>query len=179
MKKAIKNLIPFLIVFVAIFVASPALAKEAKASQEGAHFATLFGNALISTATPVTKASEITVSASYSAQVRILTPKATKVKVPIGTTFEVTVTAYTSSVDECDADPFTTASGTRTHDGTLAANFLPFGTRVSFPDYFGDKVFTVEDRTSAKYSSRADVWMITKAEAFKFGKRHLTLVVVE
>jgi len=174
MKKAIKNLIPFLAVLFVVFAALPVLAKDEKSNQEGSvYFATLCGNALISTGVPVTEASEVT---TYSAKAKILKPK---IKVPVGTTFEVVVTAYTSSVDECDSDPFTTASGTRTHDGTLAANFLPFGTHVTFPDYFGDKVFTVEDRTNAKYSSRADVWMTTKAEAFRFGKRHLTLVVVE
>lgn len=100
-------------------------------------------------------------------------------KVQVGTTFDLTVTAYSSTVDQCDSDPFTTASGTRVHDGTVAANFLPFGTLVTFPDYSGDKIYTIEDRTNAKYSSRADIWMVSREAALHFGKRHLKMVVVE
>ena len=102
-----------------------------------------------------------------------------KFRVQVGTEFDLTVTAYSSTVDQCDADPFTTASGTRVHDGTVAANFLPFGTLVTFPDYSGDKVYIIEDRTNAKYSSRADIWMLTRGAALQFGKRHLKMVVVE
>lgn len=100
-------------------------------------------------------------------------------RVQVGTTFDLTVTAYSSTVDQCDADPFTTASGTHVHDGTVAANFLPFGTHVTFPDYSGDKVYTIEDRTNAKYSSRADIWMVSREAALQFGKRRLRMVVVE
>lgn len=102
-----------------------------------------------------------------------------KFRVQVGTTFDLTVTAYSSTVDQCDSDPFTTASGTHVHDGTVAANFLPFGTHVTFPDYSGDKVYTIEDRTNAKYSSRADIWMVSRGAALQFGKRHLKMVVVE
>jgi len=100
-------------------------------------------------------------------------------RVQVGTEFDLTVTAYSSTVDQCDSDPFTTASGTTVHDGTVAANFLPFGTHVIFPDYSGNKVYTIEDRTNAKYSSRADIWMLTREQALHFGKRHLRMVVVE
>ncbi|MDO8511639.1 MAG: hypothetical protein Q7S57_00005 [bacterium] len=102
-----------------------------------------------------------------------------KFRVQAGATFDLTVTAYSSTVDQCDADPFTTASGTHVHDGTVAANFLPFGTHVIFPDYSGNKVYTIEDRTNAKYSSRADIWMVSRGAALQFGKRHLKMVVVE
>ena len=100
-------------------------------------------------------------------------------KVQVGTTFDLTVTAYSSTVDQCDSDPFTTASGTRVHDGTVAANFLPVGTHVVFPNYSGNKIYTIEDRTNAKYSSRADIWMVSRGAALQFGKRHLQMVVVE
>ena len=40
----------------------------------------------------------------------------------------VTVTSYSSTPDQTDDSPFVTANGTWVHDGTLAANFLPFGT---------------------------------------------------
>lgn len=93
-------------------------------------------------------------------------------------TMIVTVTAYSSTVDQCGADPFTTASGTRVHDGTLAANFLPIGTRVRLPDHFGNKIFVVEDRTAARYSNRADIWMPTRAEAMQWGKRQTRIEIL-
>lgn len=93
-------------------------------------------------------------------------------------TFTVLVTGYSSTVDQCDADPFTTASGKRVHTGTVAANFLPFGTFVKFPDYFGDQIFVVEDRMAKRFSDRVDVWFETRTEALQFGARKLTAVVV-
>lgn len=84
----------------------------------------------------------------------------------------VLATAYTSSVDETDSTPFITASGTTTHPGTVAANFLPFGTRLRIPDQFGDFVFTIEDRMNERYGSgRIDIWMHTKAQAREWGAR--------
>lgn len=127
----------------------------------------LGGNSLLATNTPETiEANPIRYGTS-------------KFRVQVGTTFDLTVTAYSSTVDQCDSDPFTTASGTTVHDGTVAANFLPFGTHVIFPDYSGNKVYTIEDRTNAKYSSRADIWMVSRGSALQFGKRHLKMVVVE
>jgi len=89
----------------------------------------------------------------------------------------VTVTAYSSTVDQCDSDPFITASNKYVYDGLVAANFLPFGTKVKLPDYFGNKVFTVDDRMNKKYSSRVDVWFPTREQAKQFGVRYLKLEV--
>lgn len=79
------------------------------------------------------------------------------------------VTAYTSSEDETDSTPYITASNTFTRDGIVAANWLPFGTKVRIPAVFGNKVFTVEDRMHPKNDEKLDVWFSTKEEAFKFG----------
>ena len=90
----------------------------------------------------------------------------------------VTVTAYSSTPDQTWGDPFTTASGTRVHWGTVAANFLPFGTKVRFPDYFGEQVFTIEDRTAKRFSNRADIWFPSRGEALQFGKRSLRIEIL-
>jgi 3D (Asp-Asp-Asp) domain-containing protein len=82
----------------------------------------------------------------------------------------VALTAYSSHPDETDDTPFITASGTKTRDGVIAANFLPFGTIVRIPELFGDKVFVVEDRMHRKFSQRVDIWMPSKKEAILFGK---------
>ena len=89
----------------------------------------------------------------------------------------VTVTAYSSTVDQCDDTPFISANGSWVYDGMVAANSLPFGTKVKLPDHFGDKVFTVEDRMNKKYNSRVDVWMPTREQAKQFGVRYLKLEV--
>lgn len=95
-------------------------------------------------------------------------------------TYTVPMTAYTSAVEECDDTPFIAADGTRTYDGMVAANFLPFGTKIRIPDLFGDKVFTVHDRMNSRYGYRVDVWHETKSQAFKFGlKKAAKIEVIE
>lgn len=89
----------------------------------------------------------------------------------------VTVTAYSSTPDQTDDSPFVTADGTWVHDGTLAANFLPFGTKVRLPDYSGDKVYTVEDRMNERYTYRADVWMTSREAAKQFGVKKLKMEI--
>jgi hypothetical protein len=37
-------------------------------------------------------------------------------------------------------------------EDSIAANFLPLGTVVRFPDLYGDKTFVVRDRMNAKYN---------------------------
>ncbi len=90
----------------------------------------------------------------------------------------VTVTAYSSTVDQCDSSPFITASGTHVRDGVIATNLLAFGTKVKFPSLYGDKVFVVEDRMNQRYSNRADIWFATREEAKKFGVKKLEMVIV-
>ena len=90
----------------------------------------------------------------------------------------VTVTAYSSTVDQCDSSPFITASGTHVRDGIIATNLLAFGTKVKFPSIYGDKIFTVEDRMNRRFSDRADIWFETREQAKQFGIRKLEMVIV-
>ncbi len=83
----------------------------------------------------------------------------------------VTVTAYSSSPDETDDDPFVTAAGTAVRDGVVATNMLPFGTKVRIPELFGEKVFVVEDRMHRRFSDRVDIWFPSKRGALQFGKK--------
>lgn len=94
-------------------------------------------------------------------------------------TMRLTVTAYSSSPDETDADPFTTASGARVRPGVIAHNGLPFGTRVRFPDAFGEKIFVVQDRLHPRKGYYiADLWMPSKQEAERWGAQILTMQVL-
>jgi 3D (Asp-Asp-Asp) domain-containing protein len=90
----------------------------------------------------------------------------------------VSVTAYSSTPDQTDSTPFITANGSHVRDGIIAANFLPFGARVRFPDLFGDKVFTVEDRMHQRFKYRADIWMETRQAARNFGVKRNVLIEV-
>lgn len=91
----------------------------------------------------------------------------------------VPVSAYSSTPDQTDDSPFIMASGNHVYDGAVAANFIPLGTKVRFPDLYGDKVFVVEDRMNKRYPYKMDVWMETRSEALKFGVKNLKYEIVE
>jgi 3D (Asp-Asp-Asp) domain-containing protein len=95
----------------------------------------------------------------------------------------VTLTAYNSLPNQTDSDPCTTANGFNLCDSktnnTIAANFLPFGSKVMIPDLFGDKVFVVRDRMNRRFSNRVDVWMNGHQEALNFGVQHASIVILE
>lgn len=98
---------------------------------------------------------------------------------PVTKKMVVRASAYSSTVDQTDSDPFTTASGAKVHDGTVAINGLPFGTKVRIPSHYGDKIFTVEDRMHAKWGTkRVDIWMPTRHDAIQWGVRTITLEVL-
>jgi len=90
----------------------------------------------------------------------------------------VIVTAYSSTADQTDSTPFVTASGTDVRDGVVACNFLRFGTRVRFPQFYGDKIFVVEDRMARKNSHKVDIWFSDREDAKQFGIRQLKVEVL-
>lgn len=101
-------------------------------------------------------------------------------KRPALKTYSIAMTAYNSEPGQTDDSPFTTADGSQVRDGIIAANFLPFNTKVRFPELFGDRVFEVHDRMNQRYTLRADVWMTNKSDALKFGlKRNVKIEVIE
>jgi 3D (Asp-Asp-Asp) domain-containing protein len=89
------------------------------------------------------------------------------------------ITAYTSTPDQTDDTPFIGASGKHVYDGMIAANWLPFGTKVKIPALYGDKVFTVDDRMNSRYGyGRMDIWLDTsKSEALKFGVKRVEVQI--
>ena len=90
----------------------------------------------------------------------------------------VWVTAYSSTPEETDDTPFITAANTPVRDGVIAANFLPFGTKVKIPSLFGDKIFVVEDRMHPRKTNNVDIWMSTKDEALQFGAHKTEIAVL-
>ena len=87
-------------------------------------------------------------------------------------------TAYNSEVGQTDSTPWETASGTRCHEGVIASNFLPIGTKVMIAG-FGDQIFTVEDRMNKRYYKRLDIWMRHRHDALNFGQRQVTYFVMK
>lgn len=91
---------------------------------------------------------------------------------------DLIVTSYNSEPGQTDATPTITAFGTHVRDGIIATNYLPKGTRVRFPDLYGDKVFVVEDRMNIRYTKRADIWSADKEFSRQFGARYLRMEVL-
>ena len=92
---------------------------------------------------------------------------------------KVTVTAYSSTPGQTDSTPFITANGAYVYDGLVACNFLPFGAKVRFPEIYGDKIFTVEDRMAKKNSHKIDIWMPTYNAAINFGAKQLAIEIIK
>ena len=90
-----------------------------------------------------------------------------------------TITAYSSTVDQTDSDPFITASGSWVKDGIVAANFLPFNTKIRIPEYFGDRVFVVKDRMNRRFYNRVDIWFPSRGQAINFGITYTEIEILE
>lgn len=115
-------------------------------------------------------------------------------------TMWVVATAYSSDPWQTDSSPCTPAMShfdmcaefveTGVAD-TIATNMLPLGTKVKFPDLYGDKVFVVRDRMNAKYNgtNRIDFWIGSeqptnqtiirdaKQKAIQFGVKRLKMEI--
>jgi len=62
----------------------------------------------------------------------------------------------------------------------VAANFLAFGTKVRFPELFGDKIFVVYDRMHERFSEdRIDIWFMSTEEAKNFGIKKTIMEIIE
>ena len=86
------------------------------------------------------------------------------------------VTAYTSSRDETDADPFTTASGERAGLGIVACPArYEFGTAVEI----NGEEYICDDRMHKRFreQDRFDIWVETKAEAKEWGIKKLEVEI--
>ena len=86
------------------------------------------------------------------------------------------VTAYTASYEECGKTDGITSSGTKATEGrTVACDFLKFGTQIVILG----QTYAVEDRIGSGHPSKIDVFMESKEEALKFGRREIEVEVKE
>ena len=93
-----------------------------------------------------------------------------------------TMTAYNSDPHQTDDTPCITANGFNVcvHgiEDTVAANFLPFNTKIKIPELFGDRIFVVRDRMNARFTDRVDVWMLNYSDARRFGVKHARIEIL-
>jgi 3D (Asp-Asp-Asp) domain-containing protein len=93
---------------------------------------------------------------------------------------EVLITAYSSTVWQTDDTPFITASGEWVRDGIVANNMLPFGTRITIPELYGDKMFVVEDRMNQRKGNyHVDIWFPEYKQAKDFGTKLTYVEIIE
>lgn len=91
--------------------------------------------------------------------------------------FTINASAYTAAADECGKSDGITASGLKvTQNRTLACPpAFPFGTLIRI-EGMGD--YRCEDRGGAIKGNHVDIYMVTKKEAFAFGRQNLTAQVI-
>ena len=93
---------------------------------------------------------------------------------------KMVATAYSSTPQQTDNDPYTTAAGTQVRDGIIANNLLSFGTKIRIPELYGDKIFVVEDRMSRKKGYyHIDIWFPSYWEAKNFGAKTTYVEILE
>lgn len=120
------------------------------------------------------RTSSVQTALGETVQLTIAAPQAAPLK-----TRKAWVTAYSSAPEETDDTPFITACGTTVRHGIVAANFVPFDTRIQIPALFGDRVFVVEDRMHERKTNGVDVWMPSKEEAKQFGANYTDIVILD
>ena len=90
----------------------------------------------------------------------------------------VIATAYTPRPEETDSTPWLTAAGTKTREGVIAANWLPFGTKVKIDG----KIYTVEDRMNSRYTAafpaHIDIVFLSLDKARKFGRQKMEIEII-
>ena len=96
----------------------------------------------------------------------------------IQTVVQATVTGYANGADG-GAVGTMTASGVRTHWGTVAADWrlYPPGTRMQI-EGFPDDIFTVEDTGGGVRGNVVDIWFPELATAAAFGTKSLRVTVL-
>ncbi len=106
----------------------------------------------------------------------------------------VTVTAYSSTVDQTDSTPFLTATQEEVRSGIVAVSrdllstHLPYGTQIrivhieSDPYRCGawevDMVLEVQDTMHRRKRNQVDIWMPSRQEAVEWGRCQALLQVM-
>jgi 3D (Asp-Asp-Asp) domain-containing protein len=98
----------------------------------------------------------------------------------------VSATAYSSDVAQTDSTPFVTATGTRVRPGVIALSrdllrTFPYGSRVTLQDSAGilnGRIYLVEDTMNARLRNTIDIWMGSRSQAYRWGRRTVRITAV-
>lgn len=99
--------------------------------------------------------------------------------------YTTTLTSYNSEPGQTDDSPCITASNLdvceRDFEDIVATNDLPFHTKIMIPEYFGERIFYVEDRMNRRYTGtgRIDIWLKSKANSKKWGIRQAKIIILK
>jgi 3D (Asp-Asp-Asp) domain-containing protein len=95
-------------------------------------------------------------------------------------TLPVTLTAYSSTEDQCDDTPHITASNKPVRNGIIAVSHdlekewgLTFGQRVLIP---GHGIYEVQDRMNRRWERKVDIWHNDREAARLFGRQQGLLI---
>mgnify|MGYP001588342437 CR=1 FL=1 len=95
---------------------------------------------------------------------------------------KVIATAYSPTPAQTDSDPYIAASGETVYEGMIAANFLPFGTKVKIPKLFGEQIFIVKDRMNKRFNKavplRIDIFFFDYKIAKNFGIKETEIIII-
>jgi len=181
-KQHIVLLIIIACAFQFILFYAPALADEAAKKSNLATNSQTVSQELIEVLSATQEPAEATQAIKTSTPANRL-PEIPDRKIEIVRESSHTITAYNSEAAQTDASPCITANNFNVcqhgQEDTIAANFLPFGTKVMIPELFGDRVFVVRDRMNKRHTSRVDVWMKDRQAALKFGVKVAKIQVIE
>jgi len=158
-----------------IVIFNDSMAKTGTMDSEAAKLSFAANPFLSATSSPVDSSNQIATTSPQSDK-KTITEK-------IARESTHTMTAYNSEVGQTDNSPCITANGFNVckHgiEDTIAANFLPMGTKVKIPELFGDRVFVVRDRMNKKHPNRVDVWMKDRHDAIQFGVKVAKIQVLK
>lgn len=85
------------------------------------------------------------------------------------------VTAFTGDPSENGGYEGLTVEGKPLEEGHVAADDLPLGTKVIIEG----KEYIVADRFGGNYRNRIDIYMPSRESAYRFGRQHLTVKIIE
>lgn len=108
-----------------------------------------------------------------------------KYKDQIKKNYKTNITSYNSEAEQTDDSPCITASGLdvceRNTEDIVATNDLPLHSRILIPEYFGERIFYVEDRMNVRYTGtgRVDIWMKDESNSRKWGIKYTEILVLK
>lgn len=94
----------------------------------------------------------------------------------------VTITGYSSSVEETDDTPFITADGSTVKHGYIAVSDDLYKTGWTFGKTVliqGMGTFVIKDRMNNRISKTIDIWYDSKNKAIKNGSKKATAMLLE